>query len=78
MAVRAHAIWAFTLAGVTHLLLLLLLLLLWLQVSAHPNCTIQVTVIGKDWFQVQGVAVEPYDSAVPMSAYDAAAIRRGR
>jgi hypothetical protein len=56
----------------------LLLLLLWLQVSAHVNCTLQVTITGNDWLQVQGVAVEPYDSAAPMSAYDVATIRRGR
>jgi hypothetical protein len=77
-------VWTFLAPGhissdsITLLLYLLLLLPLALQVSAHVNCAVQVTITGNDLFQVQGVAVEPYDTAIPMSDSDEAAIRKGR
>jgi hypothetical protein len=63
---------------ITLLFYMRLVLLLALQVSAHVNCAVQVTISGSVWFQVQGVAVEPYDTAIPMSDSDEAAIRKGR
>jgi hypothetical protein len=47
-----------------------------LQVSAHSECVVRVTITGNSVFKVQGVAVEPYDAAIPYSYIDLAALRR--
>jgi hypothetical protein len=47
------------------------------QVSPHSECVVRVTIIGDSVFKVQGVAVEPYDSAVPLTYTDELALHRG-
>jgi hypothetical protein len=48
-----------------------------LQVSAHAECTLQVTVAGNGWVQVLGVAVVPYFSSVALTPVDSTAVEMG-
>lgn len=52
--------------------------LCWLQVSAHSECVVRFTIVGDSSFKLQGLAVEPYDTAIPYSALDLAALQSGR
>jgi hypothetical protein len=48
-----------------------------LQVASHPECILQVTVVGSGWVQVLGVAVVPYFSVVALTPVDNTAMEMG-
>uniref|UniRef100_A0A383VYB4 SGNH hydrolase-type esterase domain-containing protein n=1 Tax=Tetradesmus obliquus TaxID=3088 RepID=A0A383VYB4_TETOB len=47
------------------------------QVTAHPECTLQVTAAGSGWVQLLGVAVVPFFSNVALTSVDSTAMEMG-
>lgn len=45
--------------------------------TAHPECTLQVTAAGSGWVQLLGVAVVPFFSNVALTSVDSTAMEMG-